>query len=78
MITGQNMSSWSAQNAEKQRRNQVELIACKLSDGKLSIRVDGKEVHILPGRKECSVEEINMMLDDIAEHIEENLLAGGW
>lgn len=35
-----------------------EVECCRLSDGKVSVRVNGSEVHILPRRQDCTLEDI--------------------
>ena len=43
----------------------------RLSDGKLSVRVDGDEVYLLPAKKDTEVSDLEKAFRSVAEHMEQ-------
>ena len=46
----------------------VELV--KLFDGKVSVRVDGYEVYLLPGKSECSLADMEKAIEAAISDVE--------
>lgn len=46
----------------------MEIELCKLVDGKLSVRADGQEVHILPSRRDCGLDDLTEAFQALADH----------
>lgn len=44
--------------------------AVKLFDGKISVRIDNEEVHLLPSKLDCTVEDIDRMVRAVAKRID--------
>ena len=42
----------------------------KLVDGKVSVRVNGVEVHILPIRKDCTMDDIEEAIQVAVDHVD--------
>lgn len=51
-------------------RSDIEVTVAKLADGKLSIMLDNKEVHILSGKKDCTQDEIESMVQAVVDGVD--------
>lgn len=47
----------------------VKVECAPLADGSLSIRVDGKEVHILPPKAECDASVLELAFREVLEEV---------
>lgn len=43
---------------------------CRLSDGKVSVRLDGTEVVILPKRNECTIGDLEEVFNKVLDQAE--------
>lgn len=46
----------------------MEVTLCRLSDKKVSVRLDETEVAILPPRAECELDDIEAAMQKVADH----------
>ncbi len=51
--------------------DEIEVDCVKLIDGKLSVRVDGSEVYVLPPRGVCSAEDIGNAVRKVVQMLME-------
>ena len=42
---------------------------CRLADGKVSVRLDGTELYILPNKMECGTDDIQNAMQELVNNI---------
>lgn len=51
---------------------------CRLADNKLSVRVDGKEVVLLPAKLDCSMEDLAEAFQAVVDTVVDNDVDTDW